>query len=406
MQLTDLSGDRQRECARPAIPHPLFASSGAVARRLYIHIPFCTRKCRYCDFYSVVAGGAVRAGFVERLCGELLALAPFTAGLQTIFVGGGTPSLLDPAQWQVLLRCLAEHYDLSGLVEFTVECNPETITEPLVHVLRDGGVNRLSLGAQSFHTRSLEVLQRRHEPGSVQRGIELARRAGLSRLSLDLIFAIPGQTIEMWSDDLDRALEMPIDHLSCYNLTYEAGTPITALVKAGELEPIDEDIEIEMYLLAVEHLAAAELDRYEVSNFARPGCECQHNVAYWRGEAYLAAGPAASGHLAGHRWRNVPDLTAYLASTGLSPVIEHEAPDPRRELAERIMLGLRLCEGVDVLLTGHPAERVVAAERAGLLERQGTRIRLTDAGFLQADGIAADLMPMPDVPVSDPPKHD
>ncbi len=391
--------------ARPSSP----------ARSLYIHVPFCFHKCHYCDFYSIVDTQDRQDAFVDRLVRELRALAPLAAGapLDTIFVGGGTPTLLRVGLWERLLRELPREFDLSRILaadgEFTVETNPETLTPDLAGVLRAGGVGRVSMGAQSFDPRHLKALERWHDPQSVPRALAIARGAGIRRLSMDLIFAIPGQTLDDWRRDLARALELGTDHLSCYNLTYEPGTAMTARLKRGEFPPPDEDLEVEMYRATLDTLRGAGLDRYEVSNYARPGQECAHNMAYWRQHDWLAAGPSASGHVAGHRWKNAPRLDDYLRhdDAGFAPVVEHEGPDAARALRERIMTGLRVREGLDRVelleragavsppgSTPGPALRRVSGSlsaRGWLLEEHG-RWSLTDAGMLFADRAAAEMM--------------
>jgi oxygen-independent coproporphyrinogen-3 oxidase len=233
----------------------------------------------------------------------------------------------------------------------------------------------------------------------------MARSAGIARQSIDLIFGIPGQTLDEWRDDLRRALDAGTEHLSCYGLTYEPGTAMTARRGRGEFTPIDEDVETDMFLATIADLKAAGLDRYEVSNFARPGAESVHNLAYWRQENWLAAGPAASGHLAGRRWKNVARLDDYLADSGsgFSPIVDVELPEPRRALVESVMTGLRLSEGLDeqaVLGDAHTIDAAIeprwsrarsALRARGLVEADADRIRLTDNGFLLANRVILEL---------------
>ena len=396
---------------------------GVGVRSLYIHTPFCVHKCHYCDFYSIVDTRDRQAAYTERLIRELAAQAPLAGPIETIFVGGGTPTLLAVECWQRILDALRSLYDLSpidaGRGEVTVECNPETASAELFDVLRAGGVSRLSVGAQSFNTRHLKILERWHDPESVPRALELARAAGIERRSLDLIFAVPGQTLDEWADDLDRALALPIDHLSCYALTYEPGTAMTVRWQRGEFASADEDIETQMAEHTVGRLRTAGFERYEVSNFARmdtaSGGACAHNLAYWRQESWLAAGPSASGHVrvaegGSHRWKNVPRLDSYLAGDdeGFAHVIDHEPPDARRLLAERLMTGVRIAEGFDAASIEAAAEQLgvadalvraihVAADR-GWLARCGDHWAPTDAGFLVADRLAVNLMEAVDDP--------
>jgi oxygen-independent coproporphyrinogen III oxidase len=410
---------RQRQTAtsagflRPAPGHP-----PEPVRSLYIHIPFCFHKCHYCDFYSLVDTRDRQEPFLERLIRELAAQAPLAAGapLRTIFVGGGTPSLLRPDLWSRLLTLLGELFDLSlirsgheGGGEFTVECNPETVSPELMAILAAGGVNRVSVGAQSFNPAHLKALERWHNPENVPKALDLARAAGIPRRSLDLIFGIPGQTIDDWAADLDTALACGTTHLSCYNLTYEPQTALTARLKRGDFKPAEEDLEVEMYQHTLARLRVAGLDRYEVSNYAIPGDESRHNLAYWRQHQWLAAGPSASGHIAGNRWKNVARLDDYLNfdEDGFAPIIDHEPPDPARALSESIMTGLRLAEGLDsndlirrAAAISRPRLEVPARllrkafehESRGHMRLTDARWSLTDEGFLIADTIAGDLM--------------
>lgn len=398
-----------RQCPRGSAAEVFraVAPAAAQARSLYIHVPFCFHKCHYCDFYSIVDRQDRQAPFVTRLLRELAAISPWAGGLETLFVGGGTPSLLRVDLWERLLAGLHERFELAPGSEFTVECNPETVTPELMRTLASGGVNRVSIGAQSFEALHLKTLERRHDPANVARAVALARDAGIARQSVDLIFGVPGQTVGEWQRDLAAALALGTTHLSCYDLTYEPATGLTARRDRGEVTPADEDDEVEMYAATLRATRAAGLTRYEVSNYARPGDECRHNLAYWRQEQWLAAGPSASGHLAGRRWKNTPRLDDYLSldDDGFAPIADHEPPDPARALRERIMTGLRLAEGLDSarLLTDAQAtcgEKVVSAlqwsarahELNGNLSTGSCRWRLTDAGFLLADGIAGDLM--------------
>lgn len=392
------------------------------AESLYIHTPFCVHKCHYCDFYSFVDTRDQQAAFVDRLIDELAALAPHAGPLRTIFVGGGTPSLLRPELWERVLDALGRLFDLSrirecarddwGAAEFTVECNPESATPELMAILKSGGVNRVSVGAQSFHERHLKTLERWHNPENVGRAIEAARSAGIARQSVDLIFAIPGQTLAEWDTDLRRAMALGTTHLSCYNLTYEPNTAMTKRLALGQFVPCDEETEEQMFRHTVETLRGAGLERYEVSNFARPGSESRHNSAYWLQEQWLAAGPSASGHAwAGQdmrggssRWKNVPRLGDYLDSRGCSPVVDIERPDPARLVRERIMMGLRLARGMDSIVLLADAAAIapgsearlarVAGEMAdqGYLDVRDGRWITTDAGFLVCDWMAGELM--------------
>lgn len=393
---------------------PIFEAStlrdAARARSLYIHVPFCSHKCHYCDFYSFVDSRNRQPVFAARLERELAALSVAAGPIETIFVGGGTPSLLEVPHWERILRTLGGAFDLSairsGRGEFTVECNPESVTPELMAVLRAGGVTRVSMGAQSFQSAHLKTLERLHDPERVPRAVEVVRDSGIDRVSLDLIFAIPGQSLEDLGRDLDAALALPIEHVSCYELTYEPNTAMTKRLEFGEFERCPEELEIEMFELVGERTKQAGFERYEVSNYARPGAECRHNMAYWRQEHWLAAGPSASAHVAGHRYKNVPRLESYLTGddAGFAEIVDLEGPDSVRLIQEKIMTGLRLSEGVDgeMLIAELAIQDPEAASRLdheaamqvhlGRMTRSAERWTLTSEGLLLADGIAGSLM--------------
>lgn len=381
------------------------------ARSLYIHIPFCSHKCHYCDFYSIVDRQDRQQLFTDRLVRELRALAPYAdqRPLKSIFIGGGTPSLLAPKLWKQLLDQLDQLFDLTGIRagmgEFSVENNPESVSEELAEIYADGGVNRISMGAQSFNPKHLRSLDRIHDPEKIPIAIELFRSVGIHRLSLDLIYAIPDQTLEEWDADLKTALSLPIDHLSAYGLTYEPGTEMTARLQRGEFRQMPDDLESAMYLHGLKTLKASGFERYEVSNHAKAGSACQHNLSYWRGENWLAAGPSASGHYDGARWKNAPRLDDYLRidDGGFASICEYEPPDVRREMMDRLMTGIRLSEGLDAQqmledakpldADGPLLEAIEACRKYGWLDDSDPdRWVLSDEGFLYADGVARELI--------------
>lgn len=410
----------QRSIATAATPARAIArTQGENPQRkpgtLYLHMPFCTHKCHYCDFYSIVDTQDRQAAFADRLVRELAALAPLAGPISTIFVGGGTPSLLRPDLWTQVLATLHARFDLAPITtgdgEFTVECNPETVTPDLIAVLAAGGVNRISMGAQSFDRRHLATLERRHDPERLPLAAQTIRTAGITRLSVDLISAVPGQSLDDWDRDLHAAIALGTEHLSAYTLTYEPGTAMTARLNRGEFAKSSDDLEADMYEHTVATLRAQGLDRYEVSNYARPGAECRHNLAYWRQHDWLAAGPSASAHIQGWRWKNTPRLDDYLAGDedGFAPICELEAPDPRRALMDRLLSGVRLRDGLSPADTITRAEPLGAADTIqqvithtvarGWMTSTPDRWSLTDAGFLFADRVAADLIgAIPDQP--------
>ena len=404
----DLLG--QRDAASAEVPITRWASErGGEAphvRSLYVHVPFCFHKCHYCDFYSVVDTRDRMAPFCDRLETELDTIAHATGrpALDTIFIGGGTPTLLPPELLSRVLGAIGRAFEIRAGAEWTIEVNPETLCRERAQVLAENGVNRVSIGAQSFHRAHLATLERHHDPDTVERAIEHALASGIERISVDLIYAIPGQTLGEWAGDLERALALPIEHLSAYALTYEPNTPMTARLHAGEFDPAPDTLEVAMYDHTLHEIRGQGFDRYEVSNHAKPGAACRHNLAYWRGDNWLAAGPGAAGHLGGHRWTNTPRLDDYIRSgaDGFAPIREHETPDPTRMLLDRIMMGIRTRDGLDAESLRRDAadlgkqdalDRRAAWCRAhGWLEDLGDTWTLTDGGYHFADRVAAELM--------------
>jgi len=372
---------------------------------LYIHVPFCFHKCHYCDFYSVVTEAEQHEAFCGRLISEMEAMSRFASPeIETVFVGGGTPTLLGVDLWEQLLSAIHRCFGMgSTSLEWTVEANPETVDRRLLDTLVHGGVNRISLGAQSFQPRHLKTLERWHDPDHLVKAVEEARRVGVGQISLDLIFGIPGQTVDEWAADLETAIDLNPDHLSCYALTYEPGTPLYNKQERGLVTCLDEDVEIEMFLWTRKRLGEVGYVPYEISNFARPGAECRHNLVYWRNGNWLALGPSAAGHVDGQRWKNIPNLHSYLNSDGFAPIEECESPDAPRQFGETIMMGLRLMEGLDSDEICRMADRIgvldslseaIALEiDSGRLCLSNGRLRLTDGdGLLLADDVIGALM--------------
>lgn len=394
-----------------AIAQGTFDAVGAV-HSAYLHVPFCFHKCHYCDFYSIVDNRDRQVAFTARLIDEIAAASAYISPpLDTIFIGGGTPTLLEPDLWRQLLRAIDEHIHLSDSGEFTVEANPETVTPELAGVLRSGGVNRISVGCQSFNPRHLKTLERWHDPANVHRSVEILRSAGLENVNLDLIFAIPGQTLDEWLNDLDEALSLKPTHLSCYGLVYEPNTALTIKMKSGAITAADQELEAQMYRATMERLAAAGFEHYEISNFAQiqnpkskvqNSARCRHNMEYWTNRNWWPLGPSASGHVNGTRWKNVARLGEYLDSGPLPPITDFERVDEDSRIGEEFMLGLRLIEGlplarVEELLSrgGRSSQRRDAIQHhlaQGLLERTGDRLRLRPEGIMLADTVLAELI--------------
>jgi oxygen-independent coproporphyrinogen-3 oxidase len=370
---------------------------------LYVHVPFCVVKCGYCDFNSyVVEDRTVHDRFLDALGAELRrewrADRPVS-----VFIGGGTPSLLDPERLQRLFTLLGEHVDLAGCAEVTMEANPESLTHEKACIARSGGVNRLSMGVQSFHAHHLRFLDRAHSAERAEAAFAEARRAGFDNLSIDLMFGIPGETAAEWQSDLARALALQPDHLSCYNLTFEPGTRLHRDLQRGEVEPNEQEVDRDMFLGTREQLATAGFNAYEVSNFAGRGGPCRHNDHYWLQGDYAGIGPGASGHRAGVRSTNLKAVEAWADAVlaGLPCAASAETLRPAQRASEALWLGIRRTQGVDLERIGQRLELPVATmfgdiaakhQEAGWVERTGSRLRLTPEGLMLADRVGGDYL--------------
>jgi len=370
-------------------------------RAAYLHAPFCRHHCGYCNF-TVVAGR-------DDLIGDYLrAIELELQGLQTprevdtLYFGGGTPTHLPASQLEQLCELAKQWYPLAEDYEWTVEANPGDLDAERIAVLSRQGVNRISLGVQSLNDAKLEVLERDHTAEDVQRVVTLLEEAGIS-MSLDLIFAAPGETLPQWQADVEAALEFSPEHLSIYGLTYEKGTTFWNRRLRGELSEIEEETQREMYLWAIDRLAEEEIEHYEVSNFAQPGFRSRHNQVYWAAEAYYAAGPGAARYVAGARETNHRSTTTYLKRVlaGESPVAEREVLSEEQRLRERVVLGLRRIEGINRVefhvATGHSLDEVAGPAMTkfielGLLVDDEQVVRLTRAGLLVSDSIWPELL--------------
>lgn len=369
---------------------------------MYVHVPFCAHKCGYCDFASLAGADALADRYLSALEREIQALqGPHP--VETIFIGGGTPTRLNASQLTRLLETVRDHFPLVEGGEWTVEANPGTLDVAKVEALAAAGANRVSLGAQSFRRASLRVLERHHEPEEVARALELVRPR-LPRWSLDLIFGVPGSTTRDWALDLETALSFGPDHLSCYGLTYEKGTLLWKQWQAGSVHAVDEETERAMLELTVDRLEQAGLLQYEISNYARPGHESRHNLVYWANEAYFGVGLGAARYVQGARSSNTRDLMAYLTrvESGRDATGPREELEPEARARETAMLMLRRVRlGIDradfLARTGFEFDRLAGPAlarhvRAGNLSDDGHTVRLTRSGLFVADTVAADLL--------------
>jgi len=363
---------------------------------VYLHVPFCAQRCGYCNFTLVAGRDDLQESYLDALSRELTRLET-SRYVSTIFIGGGTPTHFPPklfARFLALVRHWLPH--IPGQ-EFSVEANPQDLSQEKVELLALHRVTRLSLGAQSFHASTLQVLERQHRAEDIHRALELAR-PNLSSISLDLIFAVPGQSLAEWKCDLAEACALPIDHLSTYGLTFEKGTQFWNRLSHAHWNETPEELQSEMYLHALDSLCEQGFEHYEVSNFARPGHRCRHNEVYWRGASYEAFGPGAARYVDHERAINHRSTTTYLKRvlSGESPIAERETLSPRERAREAAVFGLRRLAGWErteyfartgfslVELLGKPLLRFLDA---GLLQDDGQTIRLTRAGLLVSDSL-------------------
>lgn len=368
---------------------------------IYIHVPFCATRCGYCDFNTYTPaelGGANPDGWLAAVTREL-ALAAGTLGtpppVETVFVGGGTPSLLGGAGLRAVLDGVREHFVLAPGAEVTTEANPESSGPELFEALLDAGYTRVSLGMQSVARHVLAVLDRVHSPGRALSAAQEARAAGFEHVNLDLIYGTPGETDDDLRRSADAAVAAGVDHVSAYALVVEDGTALARRVRRGDVAAPDDDVLAARYELLDARLSAAGLTWYEVSNWSRPGAECRHNLGYWDGGEWWGAGPGAHGFLGDTRWWNVKHPNAYaeaLARDAL-PVADHEVLDRTDVHVEEVMLRLRLRRGLPLeLLTEEERARLAVPAADGLVRVDGDHLILTDRGRLLADGVVRTLL--------------
>ncbi|MBI1901056.1 MAG: radical SAM family heme chaperone HemW [Planctomycetia bacterium] len=396
------------EAARDDHDAPRHGASSRGARRLqapqaaYLHVPFCRHRCGYCNFTVVAGRDDLTEQFLTALDRELAAQSETARPVTTLFIGGGTPTHLPPPQLARLLPIARRFFPLADSGEFSIEANPADMNEERAAVLAEFGVTRVSLGTQSFSDRKLKVLERDHDAAQVARAVELSRQFAKS-VSLDLIFAAPDETLADWEYDLAAAIALQPDHVSTYGLTFERGTAFWSRRMKGELVELPDERQREMYLLAIDRLAAAGLEHYEISNFARPGRRCRHNEVYWSADEYFAAGPGAARYVAGSRETNHRSTTTWInrVLSGQSPVAESEVLPPKDKAREALMLGLRRTSGVDCAAFagrfGYSIESLLGPAltkllELGLLKRENDALRLTRDGLLLSDAVFAEFL--------------
>ncbi|HET8590806.1 MAG TPA: radical SAM family heme chaperone HemW [Nakamurella sp.] len=401
--------DGQPVPADGSLPDQAYHGMAERSLSLYLHVPFCTTRCGYCDFNTYTAGELGSAASPESwldaalaeidLAARVLTAAGTRRTVQTVFVGGGTPSLLGVGPLAALLQAVRDGFGLADDAEITTEANPESTDPDLLAGLREAGYTRVSLGMQSIAPHVLAVLERRHSPGRALQAARWAREAGLEHVSLDLIYGTPGESDADFAASLHAAVDAGVDHISAYSLIVEPGTRLARQVRTGALPAPSDDVLADRYVMADEILSAAGLSWYEVSNWASsPRARCRHNLAYWTGGDWWGIGPGAHSHVGGVRWWNVKHPAAYAAAlaAGRSPGQGREVLDAEARRSERVLLELRLSAGLDrALLSGRGRRQAEREAADGLLDPAalaGGRAVLTRRGRLLADGIALRLL--------------
>ena len=373
-------------------------TSNCDPKALYIHIPFCTAKCPYCGFYSEPVANHDAGALVSALITQMRLYD--LAGIETVYIGGGSPTSLPLDQLRRLTQEITG--SCTQIKEFTVEVNPSQANAEMLDILRRAGVNRLSIGAQSFNQNELDFLGRTGSVDSIALAVQLAGNFGFDNINLDLIFAIPGSTLESFEHTLRRAIDLNPAHISAYALTYEPGTLLYLLLRSGKIYPVTEETDREMYELAIDLLTDAGLQQYEISNFARQSFACRHNLIYWANDPCIGIGPAATSHLNRTRYTNIADIKKFTqaVSAGRDPAVETETLTGLEFACETAVLNLRRTSGIDLaqfeLQTGFDAaelfaEAIESNSRDGMLDISAGRLFLTPPALPIADSILCDF---------------
>ncbi|MDI6744579.1 MAG: radical SAM family heme chaperone HemW [Thermodesulfovibrionales bacterium] len=380
---------------------------------LYVHIPFCIKKCLYCDFLSVTYNESLAKAYTDALCKELILKKDIAGQLKTVYIGGGTPSILPEECFGQLFKCLKNNFKFSDLPEMTVEANPGTVDKSKIGAMFSIGVNRLSIGVQSFNDDELRTLGRIHTSKEAEDAVRIIKNSGIDNFSVDLIYGIPGQTLDSWRDTLSKAMEFSPNHISSYELTLEKGTPLYEMIKSEETNPPspasvasrcdfakggmggflanikmpDEELILEMYGYAIDHLRGKGYEHYEISNFARHGFRCIHNLNYWDGGEYVGAGAGAHSFIRGFRLKNTDDIRRYIKDLNKGITPEAESTEIKRDdaIKEFIFLNLRKTEGISLAKAEEFGLNLPGVCREliedGHLEMEGDYLRLTRKGI-------------------------
>ena len=370
---------------------------------LYIHVPFCATRCVYCDFFSNT-DTRYKEPYLRAIEKEMELRGEYIDDdtLETIYLGGGTPSRLSGNDLERIFNAISRRFSIAEGAEITLEANPDDIRPDYLSALRDLPINRISMGIQSFQPEDLRLLNRRHDREQAIRAVELCQAHGFTNLSIDLIYGLPGQTPEAWEENLRQAIRLGTPHLSAYHLTYEEGTALYKRLQAGQVEPVDEEVSVTLFHILTERMAEAGFQHYEISNFARPGFHARHNSAYWTGKPYLGLGPSAHSYNRTSREWNVASLPLYLRGIESGqPATERETLDLSTRYNDFIITGLRTMWGISLdklrtefgeALLAYCQKQALPYIQRGLLRQENDRLALSQAGILLSDGIMSELM--------------
>ncbi len=370
---------------------------------LYIHVPFCAKRCVYCDFYSNTEM-RFKEPYIRALLKEMDSRREYLEGerLETIYFGGGTPSQLNGADFTRIFEAISRLFNVSEEAEITLEANPDDMCPEYVSLLRDFPFNRISMGVQSFQEEDLRFLNRRHDRAQAIQAVERCQRQGLTNISIDLIYGLPGQTERQWEENLDQAIRLGTPHLSAYHLTYEKGTALYKLLEAGKITPVDEELSVTLFSTLIDKLTSAGFQHYEISNFARPGFISKHNSSYWTGKKYLGLGPSAHSYNGTEREWNPSSLPIYIYGIENGCLAtESETLDLYTRYNDFIITGLRTMWGISLKelrtlfgdrLFAYCQEQAESHIRRGSLSNEKGRLTLTKTGIFISDGIMSDLL--------------
>ena len=370
---------------------------------LYIHIPFCSSRCVYCGFYSTTAL-ELRERYVDAVCKEIvlrsegLEMRGEKPQIGTIYLGGGTPSQLSIKQMERIFSACYIYNKVEDTAEITIEANPDDINLDFAKSLRDLGINRVSMGVQTFNDERLKFLHRRHQASQVPQAVETLLKAGFRNISIDLMYGFPNQTLDEWKTDIEKALELDVEHISTYCLMYEEGTALYKLLEQGKVTEIDEELEREMYYTLINRLESAGYEHYELSNFARKGYRSRHNSSYWRGIPYIGIGAAAHSYDIKTRSWNIADINKYIAAMEQGKrLYDEEVIDADTRYNDAITVELRTKEGLDLTTLSQDQRQycIANAQRhldAHLLKLQDNHLALTKEGLFVSDMVMSDLM--------------